>query len=80
MSKSCLTKLFRIRNIFGSSSQVFVNLRLSFEIFENLPNFSLSGVQSCDLPVTFEESSEIFGNKSKSLNNRQKVVCIIFVR
>ena len=80
MSKSCLTKLFRDRNIFGSSSQVFVNLRLSFEIFGNLPNFSLSGVKLCDLRVTFEESSKIFGKKSKSLNNSHKVVCSIFIK
>ena len=57
-----LNSLVYDQNIFGSSSNVFGNLRQSSAIFGNLWKFSENVQQrSCDFQTNFGESSEIFG-------------------
>ena len=65
--KLYLNSLVYHRNIFGSSSKVFGNLRQSSEIFGNLRKFSenVRERSSC-LRNNFEISSEIFGKSSKT--------------
>ena len=54
------------RNIFGSSSKVFSNLRL---MLGNLRKFPENVRQRlCDLRTNFGESSQIFGNLQKIVN------------
>ena len=62
--KLYLNSLVYDRNIFGSSSKVFGNLRQ----FGNLWTFSENVQQrSCDLRTNFGESSDIFGKWSEIL-------------
>ena len=64
--KLYLNLLLYDRNIFGSWSKVFGNLRQSSSIFGNLRKFSENVRQrSCDLPTNFKESSEVFGKWSE---------------
>ena len=54
------------RNIFGSSSKVFGNLRKSSDIFGNFRKFKENvRERSSGLRNNFEKSSEIFGNLRK---------------
>ena len=64
--KLYLNSLVYHRNIFGSSSKVFGNLRKSSGIFGNFRKFSenVRERSSC-LRNSFEISSEIFGKSSK---------------
>jgi len=55
-----LNSLVNDRNIFGSFSKVFGNLRQSSE------NFGKYSEHSCDLRTSFKESSEIFEKSSKT--------------
>ena len=64
--KLYLNLLLYDRNIFGSYSKVFGNLRQSSTVFSNLRKFSENVRQrSCDLRTNFGESSEIFGKWSE---------------
>ena len=65
--KLYLNSLVYHRNIFGSSSKVFGNLRKSSSIFGNFRKFSenVRERSSC-LRDNFEISSEIFGKSSKT--------------
>ena len=63
------------RNIFGSSSKVFRNLRKSSDIFGNFRKFS-ENVQerSSDLQNNFGKSSEIFGKWSEIFGKSSKTL------
>ena len=64
--KMYLNSLVYHRNIFGSSSKVFGNLRKSSEIFGNFWKFSENvRERSSGLRNNFEKSSEIFGRWSE---------------
>ena len=70
--KLYLNSLVYDRNIFGSSSKVFGNLRQSSVIFGDLRKFSENVRQrSCDLRTNFGESSESSESGRKSSENRQ---------
>ena len=72
--ESCLTKSFPIRDIFGSSSKVFVNLRLSIEIFENLRSLKITceayrvtfGLLLENLRKSLESGRNLWTNVKKS--------------
>ena len=78
--KLYLNSLVYDRNIFGSSSKVFGNLRQSLVIFGNLRKFSENVRQrSCDIRTNFGESSEIFGKWLKLFEKSsitQSLVCL----
>ena len=64
--KLCLNSLVYHRNIFGSSSKVFGNLRKSSDIFGNFRKFSENvRERSSGLRNNFVKSSEIFGRCSE---------------
>ena len=64
--KLYLNSLVYHRNIFGSSSKVFGNLRKSSDIFGNFRKFSENvGKHSSDLRNNCGKSSEIFGKWSE---------------
>ena len=64
--KLYLNSLVYNRNIFGSSSEVFGNLRKSLDIFGNFRKFSESvRERSCGIRNNFGKSSEIFGRWSE---------------
>ena len=80
--KLYLNSLVHHRNIFGSSSKVFGNLRKSSDIFGNFRKFSENvRERSSGLWDNFGKSSEIFGNWSeifgKSSKRRYQYVYII---
>ena len=65
--KLYLNSLVYHRNIFGSPSKVFGNLRKSSEVFGNFRKFSENvRERSSGLRNNFGESSEIFGKSSKT--------------
>ena len=65
--KLYLNSLVYHRNIFGSSSEVFGNLRKCWDIFGNFRKFSENVRQrSSGIRNNFGKSSEIFGKSSKT--------------
>ena len=78
--KLYLNSLVYHRNIFGSSSKVFGNLRTSSDIFGNVRKFSENvRERSSGLRDNFGESSEIFGKWSKSSEKHQNAVISTFI-
>ena len=75
-----LNSLVYHKNIFGSSSEVFGNLRKSSEIFGNFPKFSKNvWERSSGLQNNFGKSSEIFGEWSEIFGKSSKTpssVCL----
>ena len=68
-----LNSLVYHRNISGSSSKVFGNLRTSSDIFENFRKFSENvRKRSSDLRHNFGKSSEIFGKCSEIFGKSSK--------
>ena len=71
--KLYLNSLVYHRNIFGSSSKVFGNLRKSSDIFENSRKFSESvRERSSGVRNNFGKSSEIFGRWSEIFGKLSK--------
>ena len=71
--KLYLNSLVYHRNIFGSSSEVFGNLRKSSDIFENSRKFSESvRERSSGIRNNFGKSSEIFGRCSEIFRKLSK--------
>ena len=78
--KLYLNSLMYHRNIFGSSSKVFDNLRKSSDIFRNFRKFSANvRARSSGFRDNFGKSSEIFGKWSEIFGKSSKTplsVCL----
>ena len=72
--KLYLNSLVYHRNIFGSSSEVFGNLRQSSDIFGNFQKFSENvRERSSGIRNNFGKSSEIFGRWSETFGKSSKM-------
>ena len=68
------------RNIFGSSSKVFGNLRQSSDTFGNFRKFSENVLEhSCGLRNNFRKSSEIFGKRLEIFGKSSKTPSSVYL-
>ena len=78
--KLFLNSLVYHRNIFGSSSKIFGNLRKSSDIFGNFRKFSENvRERSSGLRNNFGESSEIFGKWSEIFGKSSKTPSSVYL-